>query len=180
MSFNSKGYLVCKYSSNQQKVPHRFHDIRKGSTPFSLKSKALAAYRNNLCLRPDSYIRLQKENETNQASKLLHSYGKIKSKCKANLSHIPSNSFAGRIHSLKVECCPSPLSSSHGPSSLSWDGNNQLGLNLKCSKKLAQKAHTTATFQENQAPYQYLIVLDYKVKYSSHLSLAHGSKYDEG
>lgn len=38
-----------------------------------------------------------------------------------HLSHIPLNSFAGRIHSLNVESWPSPLNSSHGPSSLSWE-----------------------------------------------------------
>lgn len=39
---------------------------------------------------------------------------------KTNLSHMPSNSFAGRIHSLKLESWPSLLKSSQGPSSLSW------------------------------------------------------------
>lgn len=35
-------------------VAYRFHDTRQGSTPFSVKSKALAAYCNNLFLRPVS------------------------------------------------------------------------------------------------------------------------------
>jgi hypothetical protein len=36
-----------------------FHETRRGSTPLSVKSKALAAYLNNLCLRPTSYSKLQ-------------------------------------------------------------------------------------------------------------------------
>lgn len=38
---------------------------------------------------------------------------------------MPSNSFAGRIHSLKLEDWPSELMSSHGPSSLSWQSKIQ-------------------------------------------------------
>jgi len=96
---------------------YRFHETRHVSTPLSVKSKALAAYLSNLCLRPTSYSKLQTLMRSSTEQKWRLKWLRISS---IYLSHKPSNSLAGKAHSLKLESVSSSLGSSPGPSSLSY------------------------------------------------------------
>jgi hypothetical protein len=100
---------------------YRFHETRHVSTPLSVKSKALAAYLSNLCLRPTSYSKLQTvvRSTTEQKWRLTEVVNN-KQFLVIYLSHRPSNSLAGKAHSLKLESVSSSLGSSPGPSSLSY------------------------------------------------------------
>jgi len=114
--FASVEYLTANVYKNIADA-YRFHETRHGSTPLSVKSKALAAYLSNLCLRPTSYSKLQTPLRSSTGQKWRLKWLMINS---IYLSHRPSNSLAGKAHSLKLESVSSSPGSSPGPSSFSY------------------------------------------------------------